>query len=98
MKIAGLQGRRFVGGSHGFVVGHTTSDAMVGGPIAIIKDGDMITIDAQNNEINLGVSAAEIEQRLRAWTAPKPNVQRGVLAKYAKTVGSASAGAITDRF
>ena len=71
---------------------------MVGGPIAIIEDGDMITIDAENNEINLGVSAAEIEQRLRAWTAPKPNVQRGVLAKYAKTVGSASEGAITDRF
>lgn len=96
--VALITDGRFSGGSHGFVVGHITPEAMVGGPIAIIKDGDMITIDAQNNEINLGVSAAEIEQRLRAWTAPKPNVQRGVLAKYAKTVGSASAGAITDRF
>lgn len=97
-EVALITDGRFSGGSHGFVVGHITPEAMVGGPIAIIKDGDMITIDAQNNEINLGVSAAEIEQRLRAWTAPKPNVPRGVLAKYAKTVGSASAGAITDRF
>lgn len=97
-EVALITDGRFSGGSHGFVVGHITPEAMVGGPIAIIKDGDMITIDAENNEINLGVSAAEIEQRLRAWTAPKPNVQRGVLAKYAKTVGSASAGAITDRF
>lgn len=97
-EVALITDGRFSGGSHGFVVGHITPEAMVGGPIAIIKDGDMITIDAENNEINLGVSAAEIEQRLRAWTAPKPNVQRGVLAKYAKTVGSASEGAITDRF
>lgn len=97
-EVALITDGRFSGGSHGFVVGHITPEAMVGGPIAIIQDGDMITIDAENNEINLGVSAAEIEQRLRAWTAPKPNVQRGVLAKYAKTVGSASEGAITDRF
>lgn len=97
-EVALITDGRFSGGSHGFVVGHITPEAMVGGPIAIIEDGDMITIDAENNEINLGVSAAEIEQRLRAWTAPKPNVQRGVLAKYAKTVGSASEGAITDRF
>lgn len=97
-EVALITDGRFSGGSHGFVVGHITPEAMVGGPIAIIQNGDMITIDAENNEINLGVSAAEIEQRLRAWTAPKPNVQRGVLAKYAKTVGSASEGAITDRF
>ena len=97
-EVALITDGRFSGGSHGFVVGHITPEAMVGGPIAIIEDGDMITIDAENNEINLGVSTAEIEQRLRAWTAPKPNVQRGVLAKYAKTVGSASEGAITDRF
>lgn len=97
-EVALITDGRFSGGSHGFVVGHITPEAMVGGPIAIIEDGDIITIDAENNEINLGVSAAEIEQRLRAWTAPKPNVQRGVLAKYAKTVGSASEGAITDRF
>ena len=97
-EVALITDGRFSGGSHGFVVGHITPEAMVGGPIAIIQNGDMITIDAEKNEINLGVSAAEIEQRLRAWTAPKPNVQRGVLAKYAKTVGSASEGAITDRF
>lgn len=96
--VALITDGRFSGGSHGFVVGHITPEAMVGGPIAIIEDGDTITIDAENNEINLGVADAEIQQRLRAWTAPEPNVKRGVLAKYAKTVGSASEGAITDRF
>jgi len=96
--VALITDGRFSGGSHGFVVGHITPEAMVGGPIAIIEDGDTITIDAENNEINLGVADAEIQQRLRAWTAPEPNVKRGVLAKYAKTVSSASEGAITDRF
>lgn len=96
--VALITDGRFSGGSHGFVVGHITPEAMVGGPIAIIEDGDTITIDAENNEINLGVADAEIQQRLRAWTAPEPNVKRGVLAKYAKTVGSASEGAITDKF
>ncbi|QEY58056.1 dihydroxy-acid dehydratase [Pseudomonas sp. C27(2019)] len=97
-EVALITDGRFSGGSHGFVVGHITPEAMVGGPIAVIEDGDTITIDAQINEINLGVSDAEIQKRLSAWTAPEPNVQRGVLAKYAKTVGSASEGAITDRF
>ncbi len=97
-EVALITDGRFSGGSHGFVVGHITPEAMVGGPIAIIEDGDTITIDAENNEINLGISDAEIKKRLSAWTAPEPNVQRGVLAKYAKTVGSASEGAITDKF
>ena len=96
--VALITDGRFSGGSHGFVVGHITPEAMVGGPIAIIEDGDSIIIDAENNEINLGISDAEIKRRLSAWTAPEPNVKRGVLAKYAKTVGSASAGAITDKF
>ena len=96
--VALITDGRFSGGSHGFVVGHITPEAMVGGPIAIIEDGDIITIDADNDEINLGISDAEIQQRLSAWKAPEPNVQRGVLAKYAKTVGSASEGAITDKF
>ncbi len=96
--VALITDGRFSGGSHGFVVGHITPEAMVGGPIAIIEDGDTITIDADNDELNLMISDAEIQQRLSAWTAPEPNVKRGVLAKYAKTVGSASEGAITDKF
>lgn len=96
--VALITDGRFSGGSHGFVVGHITPEAMVGGPIAIIEDGDSITIDADNDEINLGISEAEIQQRLSLWQAPAPNVKRGVLAKYAKTVGSASEGAITDKF
>ncbi len=96
--VALITDGRFSGGSHGFVVGHITPEAMMGGPIAIIEDGDTITIDADNDELNLMISDAEIQQRLSAWTAPEPNVKRGVLAKYAKTVGSASEGAITDKF
>lgn len=96
--VALITDGRFSGGSHGFVVGHITPEAMAGGPIAIIEDGDSITIDAENNEINLALSAAEIQVRLSTWQAPEPNVRRGVLAKYARTVGSASEGAITDRF
>lgn len=96
--VALITDGRFSGGSHGFVVGHITPEAMVGGPIAIIEDGDIITIDAENDEINLAISDEEMQKRLRAWQAPEPNVKRGVLAKYAKTVGSASKGAITDKF
>lgn len=97
-EVALITDGRFSGGSHGFVVGHITPEAMVGGPLAIIENGDTITIDAESNEINLEVADEEIKQRLSKWTAPKPNVTRGVLAKYAKTVGSASEGAITDKF
>ncbi|MDY0251027.1 MAG: dihydroxy-acid dehydratase [Pseudomonas sp.] len=97
-EVALITDGRFSGGSHGFVVGHITPEAMVGGPIAIIEDGDTITIDAEMNEINLTLSDEKIQQRLSRWQAPEPNVKRGVLAKYAKTVGSASAGAITDKF
>lgn len=96
--VALITDGRFSGGSHGFVVGHITPEAMIGGPIAIIEDGDTITIDAENDEINLAISDEEMQKRLRAWQAPEPNVKRGVLAKYAKTVGSASEGAITDKF
>ena len=96
--VALITDGRFSGGSHGFVVGHITPEAMVGGPIAIIEDGDIITIDAENDEINLAISDEEMQKRLSAWQAPEPNVKRGVLAKYAKTVGSASKGAITDKF
>jgi dihydroxy-acid dehydratase len=95
-SVALITDGRFSGGSHGFVVGHITPEAAVGGPIAILKNGDPITIDATKNELNLGLSAAEIKRRLRAWKKPRPKETRGVLAKYAKLVNSASLGAVTD--
>ena len=93
--VALITDGRFSGGSHGFVVGHITPEAMVGGPIAVVENGDTITIDAVNDKIVLEISDEAMEKRLAAWKAPEPNVKRGVLAKYAKNVGSASFGAIT---
>jgi dihydroxy-acid dehydratase len=87
---------RFSGGSHGFVVGHITPEAAVGGPIALVEDGDTITIDAVNNSIILEISEEEMEKRRKAWTPPAPRFTRGVLAKYARVVSSASTGAVTD--
>ena len=87
---------RFSGGSHGFVVGHVTPEAFVGGPIAVIKNGDTITIDAEKKAITLGIPAKELAARLKAWKQPKPRYTRGVLAKYAKLTTSASQGAVTD--
>jgi dihydroxy-acid dehydratase len=80
------------------VVGHVTPEAAVGGPIAIIENGDSITIDAENRVLNLDIPQTEIDARLAKWTAPAPKVTRGVLAKYAKQVCSASEGAVTDKF
>jgi dihydroxy-acid dehydratase len=88
---------RFSGGSHGFVVGHITPEAAVGGPIAIIRNGDPITIDAVANTISLGLPAKEIKARMKAWRPKKPKETRGVLAKYAQLVTSASLGAVTDK-
>ena len=96
-EVALITDGRFSGGSHGFVIGHTTPEAFDGGPIAVIKSGDPITIDAKKREINLGIPAKELTARLKAWKKPKPNYTRGVLAKYAATVSSASEGAVTDR-
>ena len=95
-KVALITDGRFSGGSHGFVVGHVTPEAAVGGPIALIEDGDAITIDAVERRIDLGVDEAELEKRRRAWTPPTPVATRGLLAKYARLVGSASYGAVTD--
>ena len=95
-EVALITDGRFSGGSHGFVVGHITPEAYEGGPIAIIKNGDKITIDAVNHTLNLGISDAEINARLAKWKQPKPRYTRGVLAKYAKVVSSASLGAVTD--
>lgn len=94
--VALITDGRFSGGTHGFVVGHITPEAYDGGVIAIIKNGDTITIDALKREINLEVPKSEIKKRLSAWKKPKPKAERGALAKYAKLVSSASEGAVTD--
>jgi len=95
-KVALITDGRFSGGSHGFVVGHVTPEAAVGGPIAIIENGDPIVIDGVRKTIDLGVAAETIERRLRAWKAPPAKAERGLLAKYARLVSSASTGAVTD--
>ncbi|MGZ8919037.1 MAG: dihydroxy-acid dehydratase, partial [Methylobacter sp.] len=94
--VALITDGRFSGGTHGFVVGHITPEAYVGGPLAIIENGDTIAIDAENNELKLHVEEHEIARRLEKWQQPAPRYTRGVLAKYAKLVSSASKGAVTD--
>ncbi len=96
--VALITDGRFSGGSHGFVVGHVTPEAAVGGPIAIIEDGDGITIDAENKTLNLNIPQEEIDARLAKWQVPAVKETRGVLAKFAKLVSSASEGAVTDKF
>ena len=93
--VALITDGRFSGGSHGFVVGHITPEAAVGGPLALLKNGDRITIDAQKREINVMLSAKELGLRRKSWRPPRPRYSKGVLAKYAQQVGSASHGAIT---
>jgi len=95
-EVALITDGRFSGGSHGFVVGHVTPEAYVGGTIALVKNGDRIVIDAEKRAINLDVPAAELKKRKKAWKKPTPRYPRGVLAKYAHTVTSASLGAVTD--
>jgi len=94
--VALITDGRFSGGSHGFVVGHITPEAYVGGPIALVKNGDPITIDAEKRQIRLDLPAAELAGRKKAWKKPAPRYTRGVLAKYAAHVTSASEGAVTD--
>jgi len=96
-KVALVTDGRFSGGSHGFVVGHVSPEAHAGGTLALVRDGDRITIDAVRREINLVVDAAELDARRRSWRARQPYATRGVLAKYAQLVSSASLGAVTDR-
>jgi dihydroxy-acid dehydratase len=95
--VALITDGRFSGGSHGFVVGHITPEAYTGGPLAVVKNGDRITIDAAKRQLNLEIPAAELKKRLKAWRAPKPRYVRGVLAKYAAHVATASEGAVTDK-
>ena len=96
--VALITDGRFSGGSHGFVVGHVTPEAVEGGPIAIVETGDKISIDAETNEVKLELSDEEIAQRLSKWEKPAPRYTRGVLAKYAAMVTSASEGAVTDKY
>jgi len=93
--VALITDGRFSGGSHGFVVGHVSPEAAVGGAIALIEDGDKIIIDAQERRIDLEISESELEKRRAAWVRPKSNVTTGILAKYRAEVGSASEGAVT---
>ena len=95
-KVALITDGRFSGGSHGFVVGHVTPEAAVGGPIAVLEDGDRIVIDAEKKTIDVDVPREALEQRLARWTPPPPKAERGLLAKYARLVSSASRGAVTD--
>ncbi|NUT77791.1 dihydroxy-acid dehydratase [Pseudomonas sp. C1C7] len=96
--VALITDGRFSGGSHGFVVGHITPEAFEGGPIALVEDGDRITIDAETREITVDVSDAVLAERKARWVRPQSKYRRGVLAKYAKTVCSASEGAVTDKY
>ena len=96
--VALITDGRFSGGSHGFVVGHITPEAFSGGPLALVKNGDTITIDAVRNELNLVLPAKEIAARRKAWKPRPPKENRGALAKYAKLVTSASEGAVTDKY
>jgi len=95
-KVAMITDGRFSGGSHGFIVGHVTPEAQEGGMIALLKNGDQITIDAEKNEINVDLPAAEIERRRQAWKQPPYKFNRGTLYKYIKNVKSASEGCVTD--
>ncbi len=97
-KVALITDGRFSGGSHGFVVGHITPEAHVGGPIGLLEEGDIITIDSVNNVLSVNVSDEYLAQRRAQWQPYEPRYKRGVLAKYAAHVTSASTGAVTDKF
>ena len=95
-QVALITDGRFSGGSHGFVVGHVSPEAALGGAIGLLQSGDVITIDAKKRSIEVHLSAAELKRRHKAWKPRRPYTERGVLAKYARTVSSASKGAITE--
>ena len=97
-EIALITDGRFSGGSHGFVVGHITPEASEGGPIAIVQNGDKISIDAESNTVSMDLTESQIADRLAGWKKPSPRYTRGVLAKYATNVASASEGAVTDKY
>jgi dihydroxy-acid dehydratase len=94
--VALITDGRFSGGTHGFVVGHITPEAFNGGPLALVRNGDAITIDARARTLTLAISARELTARRRKWRAPRARYAKGVLAKYARLVSTASTGAVTD--
>ena len=94
--VAMLTDGRFSGGSHGFIVGHITPEAQLGGPLALLKDGDMVRIDAEGNRLDVDVSDDELAERAKAWSAPPLKARRGTLYKYIKNVKTASEGCVTD--
>jgi dihydroxy-acid dehydratase len=94
--VALITDGRFSGGSHGFLVGHVTPEAQEGGPIALVENGDMITLDAEANRITIDLSDAELAKRKAAWEQPDYPAKRGTLWKYIKNVKSASEGCVTD--
>jgi dihydroxy-acid dehydratase len=95
-KVALMTDGRFSGGSHGFIIGHVTPEAQEGGPIALVRDGDRITIDAEANRLDVQLSESDLSQRRSAWKAPAYKFTRGTLYKYIKNVKSASEGCVTD--
>jgi len=97
-EVALITDGRFSGGTHGFVVGHISPEAQEGGTIALVEDGDIITIDAETNAINVAVSDAELAKRKEAWVQPELKFKKGVLYKYARSVSSAAQGCVTDEF
>jgi len=96
--VALITDGRFSGGTHGFVVGHITPEAQLGGLIALVKDGDIISIDAENRILNLEVDDREILRRKALWKAPELKSKSGWLKKYTQLVSSASEGCVTDEF
>jgi dihydroxy-acid dehydratase len=94
--VALLTDGRFSGGSHGFIVGHITPEAQVGGPLALVRDNDIVTIDANTNRLDVNVSDSELAARKANWQAPPLKSTRGTLYKYIKNVKSASEGCVTD--
>ena len=94
--VALITDGRFSGGSHGFIIGHVVPEAQEGGPIALVKTGDAVTVDTDNGEINMDVSDDELATRRAAWVAPPLKAKRGTLYKYIKNVTTASEGCVTD--
>jgi len=97
-KVGLITDGRFSGGTYGMVVGHVAPEAAVGGPIALVRDGDLITIDASRNELNVHLTEEELEARRKEWSPPEPRYKSGVMYKYYKLVGSAEFGALTDSY
>ena len=97
-EVALITDGRFSGGTHGFVVGHITPEAQEGGLLAFVENGDIITINAENNSIEVALTSEEIAKRKKNWETPELKHKKGVLYKYARTVSSASEGCVTDEF